>query len=149
MHRRLKLVLAGVCVAPVAVLAVAVLAVAVSAASPASAVDGIYTSEQAASGRAAYDKACASCHMQDLRGEGFAPALNESTFKARWDRGVVGDLFKIIKATMPADSPASLTNKEYAEIVAFLLKENGYPAGQQPLGENPADLAKTTFAPAK
>jgi mono/diheme cytochrome c family protein len=106
--------------------------------------DGVYTAEQATRGADAYEKACASCHMSDLRGESFAPALNGDAFTLRWEKGKLGDLHKIVKGTMPADSPGSLSPREYADIVAFLLKANGYPAGQA-LSENPADSGQILF----
>jgi len=106
--------------------------------------DGVYSAEQAARGVEAYEKACASCHMSDLRGESFAPALNGDAFALRWENGKLADLHKIIKGTMPADSPGSLSLKDYADIVAFLLKANGYPAGQ-PLSEDPAGSAGIIF----
>ena len=107
--------------------------------------DGVYSAEQAARGAEAYEKSCASCHMADLRGEGFAPALNGEAFALRWEKGKLGDLFKIVKGTMPADNPNSLTPGQYADIVAFMLKANGYQAGQA-LSENPNDSAQIGFA---
>jgi len=106
--------------------------------------DGVYTIEQATRGADAYEKACASCHMSDLRGESFAPALNGVAFALRWENGKLADLHKIVRATMPADSPGSLNAREYADIVAFLLKANGYPVGQ-PLAEDPAGSVGITF----
>lgn len=106
--------------------------------------EGVYSAEQAARGAEAYEKACASCHMADLRGEGFAPALNGDAFALRWETGKLGDLFKIVKGTMPADSPNSLTAGQYADIVAFMLKANGYPAGQA-LSESPDASAQIGF----
>lgn len=106
--------------------------------------DGVYTAEQATRGAVAYEKACASCHMSDLRGESFAPALNGDAFALRWENGRLSDLHKIIKGTMPADSPGSMSAQEYADIVAFLLKANGYPAGQA-LSEDPAGSAGILF----
>jgi mono/diheme cytochrome c family protein len=106
--------------------------------------DGVYTAEQATRGAVAYEKACASCHMSDLRGESFAPALNGDAFALRWENGKLADLHKIIKGTMPADSPGSMSAQDYADIVAFLLKANGYPAGQA-LSEDPAGSAGILF----
>ena len=40
---------------------------------------------------------------------------------------------------MPQDSPGRLKPGEYADIVAYLLKLNGYPAGE---AELPPDAAK-------
>jgi hypothetical protein len=47
--------------------------------------------------------------------------------------------------TMPQDKPASLTKEQYAEIVAYLLKANNYPAGQQDLANEPKPLEQVTF----
>jgi S-disulfanyl-L-cysteine oxidoreductase SoxD len=110
-----------------------------------SVAEGVYTDEQASRGAETYRTACASCHMPDLRGEGFAPQLNAEAFALRWEGGKLGDLFKIVKGTMPMDNPNSLKPSEYADVVAFLLKSNGYKAGQQPLADDPAALASITF----
>ena len=93
----------------------------------------MYSEAQAARGKAAYDAQCAYCHQSDLRGQGFAPGLVEDVFASRWQDGDLGDLFTIVKVTMPQDKPASLTDGEYAAIVAYLLQANRYPAGQQEL----------------
>src|SRR5262245_17794234 len=100
-------------------------------AQPKTVADGVYSDEQADRGKALYQAQCSFCHLSDLSGQGFAPALVEDAFKGRWQDGKVGDLFTVVKQTMPQDKPASLSDKEYAEIVAFLLKTNGYPAGKQ------------------
>ena len=100
--------------------------------------DGVYSEAQAARGKVTYDEQCAFCHQSDLRGQGFAPALVEDAFTSRWQDGNLGDLFTIVKATMPQDKPTSLTDDEYAAIVAYLLQANRYPAGQQELRPDPA-----------
>jgi quinoprotein glucose dehydrogenase len=107
--------------------------------------DGVYTEAQAKRGMAAYEQQCSFCHLSDLSGEGFAPALAGETFTSRWEDGTLGDLFIIVKQTMPQDNPASLLDEEYAEIVAYLLKSNRYPAGEQPLGTSPAALKRFGF----
>src|SRR5688572_7004237 len=71
--------------------------------------DGVYSEAQAARGKGVYEAQCAFCHQSDLRGQGFASALVEDTFTSRWQDGNLGDLFTIVKVTMPQDNPASLT----------------------------------------
>jgi S-disulfanyl-L-cysteine oxidoreductase SoxD len=100
--------------------------------------DGVYADSQAARGKNAYEAQCAFCHQSDLRGQGFAPGLIEDVFTSRWQDSNLGDLFTIVKGTMPQDKPASLTDDEYAAIVAYLLQANRYPAGQQELRPDPA-----------
>jgi mono/diheme cytochrome c family protein len=107
--------------------------------------DGVYSEAQAARGKAVYEAQCAFCHQADLRGQGFAPALVEEVFASRWQDGNLGDLFTIVKVTMPQDKPASLTDQENAAIVAYLLQANRYPAGQQELHPDPAALKEVVF----
>jgi mono/diheme cytochrome c family protein len=107
--------------------------------------DGVYTESQAERGKVVYEKECAFCHQSDLRGQGFAPALIEQTFSGRWQDGYLGDLFIVVQATMPQDKPASLTREQYAEIVAYLLKANNYPAGEQDLPGEPKSLEQVLF----
>jgi quinoprotein glucose dehydrogenase len=107
--------------------------------------DGVYTESQAERGKAAYEQQCASCHLSDLSGSGLAPPLVEDTFMHRWQDGNLDDLFTIVKVSMPQDKPASLTDVEYTEIVAYLLRSNQYPAGQQELHPDPAVLKEVTF----
>ena len=96
-------------------------------------------------GKVLSEAQCAFCHGSDLRGQGFAPGLIEDAFTSRWQDGNLGDLFAIVKATMPQDKPTSLTDDEYAAIVAFLLQANRYPAGQQDLRPDPAALKEVAF----
>ena len=72
---------------------------------------------------------CATCHR-----------TNEIT--RSWFRGTVhetaGDLLAVISTTMPEGNPGVLSPKEYADILAFMLRLNDYPAGEEEL---PADLS--------
>lgn len=45
----------------------------------------------------------------------------------------------------PADHPDSLTNAQYVELIAFLLKENGYPASEDDLTTDLAVLKRLMF----
>jgi mono/diheme cytochrome c family protein len=107
--------------------------------------DGVYSETQAARGMAVYEAQCAYCHQSDLRGQGFATALVEDTFTSRWQDGNLGDLLTIVKVTMPQDKPSSLTDGEYAAVVAYLLQANRYPAGQRELGPDPAAFKEVLF----
>ena len=135
-------------VAMLAVGASAIAALAVPAAQGGSARtvwDGVYSEPQAARGKVLSEAQCAYCHQSDLRGQGFAPALVDDAFTSRWQDGNLGDLFTIVKGTMPQDKPASLTDEEYGAIVAYLLQANRYPAGQQELRADPTALKDIVF----
>jgi quinoprotein glucose dehydrogenase len=106
---------------------------------------GVYTADQATRGGAAYQKSCSVCHLEDLSGDQFATPLVGETFTQRWKDGNVGELFTVVKGTMPANSPGSLVDETYADIVAYLLTMNKYPAGGQELGTDAQKLTKITF----
>lgn len=94
--------------------------------------DGLYTTEQAARGRAAYMKGCAECHMPDLGGHEYAGALAGFGFQLKWADASVAELFGRVRS-MPLGRPGSLTGQEYLDIVAYIFQKNEYPAGQQEL----------------
>ena len=102
--------------------------------------DGVYTEEQAKRGRMRYLEACASCHAEDLRGNGTAPSLIEESFSFLWGDMTAWDLFVQIRTLMPSDRPNSLSSQSYRDIVAFILQSNKFPPGSQELDAEPEAL---------
>jgi mono/diheme cytochrome c family protein len=102
--------------------------------------DGVYTAPQAERGRSAYMQSCASCHADDLRGRSTAPSLIEESFLFLWSDMSVGDLFERTRMLMPSDRPGSLPSATYADIIAFVMSKNGFPAGSTELGADAAVL---------
>jgi mono/diheme cytochrome c family protein len=96
---------------------------------------GVYTEDQAKLGKTAYVKHCAECHGEDLGGNGEAPSLTGPEFLANWNGLTVGELFDRIRISMPPTNPTDVSAKEKVEIVAYLLKEDGFPAGTTELPE--------------
>jgi mono/diheme cytochrome c family protein len=111
--------------------------------------DGVYTPDQANRGKDAYNKACASCHGVALDGSGAVPPLAGPDFKSDWNGQTVDDLFEKMQTTMPADKPGQLSREQNADILAFLLTSNGFPAGQKELPTDAAALGKIRFELAK
>jgi polar amino acid transport system substrate-binding protein len=99
---------------------------------PSSAAGGAasFTSAQAAAGAKTYAAKCAQCHGAKLEGVS-APALKGSSLQSTGQN--TGQLFKFITEQMPAGNPGSLSKQEYVNLIAFILKENGSPAGSKPL----------------
>jgi len=95
--------------------------------------EGIYSPDQAARGEAQYTQRCAACHGGALNGTGEAPALTGGEFVSHYDQLTVADLFERVRTTMPQNDPGTLSRDQYAEVVAFLLKSNGFPAGSAAL----------------
>src|SRR5580692_10913139 len=111
--------------------------------------DGVYTPDQANRGKEVYSKACASCHGAALDGSGAVPPLAGPDFKSDWNGQTVDDLFEKMQTTMPADKPGQLSREQNADILAFLLTSNGFPAGQKELPTDAAALGKIRFESAK
>lgn len=102
-------------------------------------MDGVFTLSQASRGEQDFQRACAACHE-----------VREQTgrkFSAKWSGKTLGDLFDIVSTTMPEGDPGSLKPEEYAGILAFFLRESGYPDGPQELPADVPALAKIRIAP--
>ena len=88
-----------------------------------------FTAEQAAAGRVAFERACATCHGASLRQLPNA-LLAGPEFLARWGNRGTNELIAETRSTMPPNDPGGLDADEYTNIVAYLLQENGGPASQ-------------------
>ena len=93
-------------------------------------LDVVYTHAQAERGEAVYSASCIGCHEgQDADG----PELMGRAFLDRWREDKLEPLFTFIKTTMPGNNPGSLDERAYTDIIAFILEENGLPAGEREL----------------
>ena len=102
--------------------------------------DGVFTADQAAQGKTAFDNKCATCHGAELTGAEMAPPLSGGTFLGNWSGQAAGDLFTRIHTTMPANDPGSMNNAETAQVLAYILSFNKFPAGATPLPSDDAAL---------
>jgi mono/diheme cytochrome c family protein len=98
-----------------------------------SVLDGVYTDEQAERGADTFAHHCAVCHGAALGGMGEAPALVGAQFVSDFNGLTVGDLFDRVRTTMPLNNPGALSRDQYVDILAFLLRTNGYPSGPREL----------------
>jgi mono/diheme cytochrome c family protein len=97
------------------------------------AFDGVFTAAQADRGKENFlTGRCGGCHKLDLTGDR-GPALKGDDFLAHWDNGSIATLFDKIRETMPPNAPNETTDDAKIDIVAFLLQQNGYPAGKSEL----------------
>lgn len=95
--------------------------------------DGVYTTEQATRGAQVYMTQCASCHGESLGGLDQAPALTGDQFGSTWTGTTLGDLGERIRTSMPLGNPGTVSRPQLGELLAYLLKAGGFPAGQAPL----------------
>jgi S-disulfanyl-L-cysteine oxidoreductase SoxD len=103
----------------------AFVSVAVRAQTAKSVNDGVYTAAQADRGTAVFKANCASCHETSrFTGSEFLPV---------WVGKSLFELYDVIHTTMPEDKPGSLKPQQYADVIAYFLKLNGYPTGETEL----------------
>jgi cytochrome c5 len=91
---------------------------------------GVYTAEQAKSGKTTYAERCATCHEG---GDQMAPPLAGDDFLGNWENKNLRALYSRIISTMPADNPGTLSEKTVLDIVACLLELNRFPPGSKAL----------------
>ena len=97
-------------------------------AAPSSALS--FSTAQADRGRNVFRSNCTECH--------YSSEFSDRQFKFKWRRRTAGDLFDMMATQMPEDAPGSLGLEAYADLVAYVLRLNGFEAGS---GELPADEA--------
>ena len=109
---------------------------------------GVFTDAQAARGDDLYQQNCSACHGSQLQGNPAAP-LTGPVFSGRWEDGkhTLDDLYYIIRSLMPNNAPGSLSKAQYADIVAYILKVNRYPAGEWELVPKAADMKAVVLQP--
>lgn len=118
------------------------LAVGLGAAATASAANlpKLYTEAQASAGHSAFDQHCAVCHGKNLQGIA-GPALAGQSFASASNNYTVSAIFNELSQQMPAGAPGSLKKTTYADIMAFILKKNGYPSGKSKLTYDAAQMS--------
>ncbi len=110
-----------------------------------------YTAAQASAGAKVYANACISCHGANLQGVA-APAVAGHVFlsSVTSNKWTYADLRNLVVQQMPLNNPGSLTPTQYANVIAFLLAQNCFPAGSKAFPEkDDPSLAQAKFvAPA-
>jgi mono/diheme cytochrome c family protein len=91
-----------------------------------------FTAAQAERGQAAYAEHCASCHGANLDDGAFAPPLSGLNFRQKWGDQSPEALFTKTSTSMPPARPGSLGDDSYAEVLAYILRENGVRPGERP-----------------
>ena len=95
---------------------------------------GVYNEAQAARGDTEHQNNCTSCHgTEKYAGDAFVKA---------WVGRTAFDLFDQIKTTMPDDNPGGLSVQQYTDIVAYIFKVNGMPAGADSLPADPEAMRR-------
>jgi cytochrome c553 len=111
--------------------------------------DGVFTEEQATHGAALYEAHCGSCHGATLAGHESAPPLNTQHLLGNWDGLTLGDLLDRIRITMPQNAVGTLSGQEYADVLAFVLRFDKFPAGKVKLSRSVDALRDIRFEAAR
>lgn len=99
--------------------------------------DGVYTSAQAARGEGVFKAKCASCHYP-------ARFVGEDLFKPFAGKPL-GELFSVMRDSMPEDNPGTLPANEYADALAYFLSLNKFPTGSDELVGSDEAMAAIAF----
>jgi quinoprotein glucose dehydrogenase len=101
---------------------------------------GVYTAEQAQQGKTIYQNQCGMCHGDALEGSGQNSPLAGTTFLNNWNEQTAADLFMKTIVMMPSGEPGTLTPKDTAQVLAYILSANKFPAGKTELPSDPQSL---------
>ena len=91
-----------------------------------------YSRDQADRGEDRYERACLECHGDDLRGglNGGAP-LRGLNFEQKFANGAPASALYLFTSTrMPPNAPGRYSPNTYADLVAYILKRNGFRSGE-------------------
>jgi hypothetical protein len=84
---------------------------------------GVYTKDQAKSGKALYETHCLMCHDNKY----FRPVLK------RWHGQELATLYDVMTSSMPESNPGGLLDSQYLDILAYIFSRSRYPAAEDPL----------------
>ena len=123
----------GIFTSAVAVLSVAGVVAAAGQAPTKTTNSGVFTAAQAERGKKTFSEKCTTCHEPSR--------FSGDAFHEAWDGKVLKEIWDIASGTMPEDNPGSLKQQEYADILAYFLSLNEYPAGDAELQPGAAPMA--------
>ena len=98
-----------------------------------------YTKEQAARGKKHYEKYCAECHGKEFKGGvNGGPVLKGVSFLEMYANGAPASwLWEFMYYMMPPDQAGRFSVKKYTDMMAYILKKNGFKSSGEPL---PSDI---------
>ena len=104
---------------------------------------GVYTTAQAERGQLVYAGQCSRCHGETLGGNRAYPLAGEP-FMDHWDAHTLQQLFRRIRDTMPPSDAGTLSADDARDLVAYVLQQNGFPAGSAELAHDERELLAVT-----
>ena len=110
-------------IARIVIVAAGLLMGAVTSADPRTVNDAVYSKAQAKVGEKLYADQCLLCHDKKY----FRPVLK------RWEGQSLSILFTVMSTSMPESNPGFMTEKEYVDILAYILSLSRYAPGETEL----------------
>lgn len=132
---------------PILPLVLAAAAAATAATATRSVWEGVYSVEQAARGKQAYLSQCVICHGETLLGGEDTRPLVDKEFLDLWNGKTMGELVEATRKSMPKFNPGSLSRRQTTDMIAYILSENGFPAGEHELKSSLTILNQITIEP--
>ena len=111
--------------------------------------DSVFSAAQAGRGETTYKQLCARCHMETLAGGDEAGELTGSAFMSSWNGQSLADLHERIRTTMPTDTPGVYSSQQVTDVIAYMLRFNGFPPGSVELTHANDVLKSIRFVTAK
>ena len=109
-----------------------------SPASGASAGASTFSSAQADRGRDTFRAKCTECH--------YSGEFAEGRFRLRWAGRTAGSLYDTIQQYMPETDPGSLRPEEAVDLLAYILRMNGFEPGDGELAPDRMVLDRISLA---
>ena len=106
---------------------------------------GVYTDAQAERARVTFDSICTQCHTLQPGGATRGGAVSGEKFMAAFTQKTVGDLLAYVSKNMPNGNGGSLAPSTYNDLVALILRANGFPTGTTEV--TPASVADVQIIP--
>lgn len=106
-----------------------------AAAEPSTVNDGIYTKAQAKAGEQLYADQCMLCHDKKY----FRPVFKRSEGQS------LSIMFTVMSTSMPESNPGFLSQKEYVDILAYILSLSRYATGEEELDYQDGALNDVTI----
>ncbi len=107
-----------------------------ASADPRTVNDAVYSKPQAKVGEQLYTDHCLLCHDKKY----FRPILK------RWEGQTLSILFTVMSTSMPESNPGFLSEKEYVDILAYILSLSRYAPGDAELDYQNGALNEITVA---
>jgi cytochrome c5 len=102
--------------------------------------DSVYTDSQTVRGDSIYKATCTKCHGPELKGGDDGSPLAGDPFFVNWEGKPLAGLYDQIRNSMPPENPKSLSRSQVADLVAYLLAQNHFPAGHAALSDDSGRL---------